>query len=72
VAKINKESNPLKRILIVLTPIILILLGFILIEINTILNNGVGDWRINVIGVVLILLGGFGSVASRWSASRTA
>jgi hypothetical protein len=55
VAKINKESNTRKRILIVLIPIILVLLGFILIEVNTILSNGVGDWRINVIGIVLIL-----------------
>jgi hypothetical protein len=48
---------PLVRVLTYITPPILVLFGFILIEINY-ANSSVVDWRVNIIGVALILLGG--------------
>lgn len=47
------------RILTYITPLLLILFGFILIEINYAQQVGILDWRINIIGVVMIILGGF-------------
>jgi hypothetical protein len=45
------------RVLTFITPILLILFGFILIEINY-TQVGILDWIINLIGLVLIIFGG--------------
>ena len=46
------------KILTYLTPPVLILLGFILVEVNYAGQSVNVDWRINIIGVVMMILGG--------------
>jgi hypothetical protein len=46
------------RIMTYLTPPLLILLGFILIEINYASSSITLDWRTTLIGALLIILGG--------------
>jgi positive regulator of sigma E activity len=46
------------KIFTYLTPPVLILLGFILIEVNFAGQNVIVDWRNSIIGVVMIIFGG--------------
>jgi hypothetical protein len=46
------------KILTRITPPLLVLFGFILIEVNYSTQGVILDWRINLIGVGIIILGG--------------
>lgn len=55
---LHDDLQLIVRVLIYITPPLLILFGFILIEINYANHSVVLDWGISIIGVAIIILGG--------------
>jgi TRAP-type C4-dicarboxylate transport system permease small subunit len=58
VKTLHDDLQLIVRVLIYITPPLLILFGFILIEINYANHSVVLDWGISIIGVAIIILGG--------------